>query len=238
MVKPLFTIVIPIIILLTLSDESRLGPIPALLLSLAFPLSLGIWELVRSRRVDIFATVGVISVVLTGVIGLFALSPRWLAVKEAAVPLVFALFIIGSDYKGWPLVQVLFDRTLRRDRVRDALEANDTAPDYRQLISRTSWLWAGTMATAAVLRYILAIVIVTSEPGTKEFNRQLGEMTALRIPLVSIPVGIMMMATIWFMVRSTSRLTQLPASDIFKWADRIPKFKFKFGRRKHSGLPL
>ncbi|MGI8406547.1 MAG: VC0807 family protein [Thermomicrobiales bacterium] len=236
MVKPLFTIVIPIIILLTLSDESRLGPIPALLLSLAFPLSLGIWELARSRRVDIFATVGVISVVLTGVIGFFALSPRWLAVKEATVPLVFALFIIGSDYKGWPLVQMLFDRTLRRDRVRDALEANGTAPGYRQLISKTSWLWAGTMAASGVFRYVLAIVIVTSEPGTKEFNRQLGEMTALRIPLVSVPVGIMMVAMIWFMVRSTSRLTQLPASDIFKWADRIPKFRF--GRRKHSGLPL
>ncbi|MGI8486847.1 MAG: VC0807 family protein [Thermomicrobiales bacterium] len=236
MVKPLFTIVIPIAILLTLSDDSLLGPIPALLLSLAFPLSLGIWELARSHRIDISATIGVVSVVLTGVIGLFELSPQWLAVKEAAVPLVFALFILGSDYKGWPLVQMLFDRTLRRDRVREALEENGTTQAYRQLISKASWMWAGSMATAGVLRYILAIVIVTSTPGTKEFNRQLGEMTALRIPLVSIPVGLMMLAMIWFMVRSTSRLTQLPATDIFKWADRIPKFLT--GRRKQSGMPM
>ena len=236
MVKPLFTIVIPIIILLTLSDDSLLGPIPALLLSLAFPLSLGIWELARSHRLDISATIGVIGVVLTGVIGIFELSPRWLAAKEAAVPLVFALFIIGSDYKGWPLVQLLFDRTLRRDRVRDALEANGTTLAYRQLMSKTSWLWAGTMAASGVFRYVLAIVIVTSDPGTKEFNHQLGEMTALRIPLVSVPVGIMMVAMIWYMVRLTSRLTQLPARDIFKWADRIPKV-FS-GKSKQSGVHL
>lgn len=224
MVKPVFTIILPIIILLTLSDDSRLGPIPALLLSLSFPLGLGIWELVRSRRVDISAAIGIVSVVLTGIIGLFELSPRWLAAKEAAVPVAFALFIIGSNYTGWPIVQMLFDRTLRRDKVREALDANGTTTAYRQLISKTSWLWAGTMAASGVLRYFLALFIVTSDPGTKEFNHQLGEMTALRVPLVSVPVGILMMAMIWFMVRSTARLTHLPVREIFKWANRIPRF--------------
>ncbi len=230
MAKPLFTIVIPIVILLTLSDEHRLGPIPALLLSLVFPLGLGVYEMARKRRLDISATIGVISVVLTAVIGLFELPPEWIAAKEAAVPVAFAAFVLGSDYTRFPIVRMLFDQALKRDRVRDALDEHGAAADYRHLMTRTSWLWAGTMAASGVLRYILAIVVVTAKPGTTEFNHQLGEMTALRIPIVSIPVGVLMLLLIWFLVRGTSRLTDLPVREIFRWGDRIPSFLLRRGQ--------
>jgi len=222
--KPFLNIVLPIVILLTLSDEHRLGPIPALLLSLVFPLAVGLYDVRTSRTVDVSAIVGVVGVILTAVIGLFTLPPEWLAAKEAAVPVVFALCIVASDFTSWPIVRLLFNQTLHRDRVQLALETNGTTEDYRRLMSRTSWLWATMMTASGIIRYILAIMIVTSEPGTREFNHQLGEMTALRVPIVTIPIGVMMMVLIWFLVRGTSRLTRLPARELIKGGDRIPRF--------------
>ena len=79
------TIVVPAVVLMQLSSAGRLGPVGALLLALAFPLGYGGWQLLRQRKLNLMASIGVVSTLLTGGIGLLALDPQWLAVEEAAV---------------------------------------------------------------------------------------------------------------------------------------------------------
>jgi len=66
------SIVIPSIILMKLSGEHRLGADGALVLALAFPLGWGLWELVRYRKFNWIALLGLVSVLLTGGIGAVA----------------------------------------------------------------------------------------------------------------------------------------------------------------------
>ena len=80
------SIVIPTVILMKLSGESNLGPMGALLLALAFPLLWGLYELVINKKKNFVAILGIISVLLTGGIGVLELDNKWLAIKEAAIP--------------------------------------------------------------------------------------------------------------------------------------------------------
>lgn len=82
----LVSIIIPSVILMKLSGDEYLGNTWALLIGLAFPLGWGLFELVRYRKKNFIAVLGVISVGLTGGIGLMEIDAQWLAVKEAAVP--------------------------------------------------------------------------------------------------------------------------------------------------------
>ena len=82
----LVSIIIPSIILMKLSGEAQLGAANALILALALPVGWGVFELVQYRKFNFIAALGVVSVLLTGGIGLLQLDNKWLAIKEAAVP--------------------------------------------------------------------------------------------------------------------------------------------------------
>ena len=70
----LITIAAPALVLMQLSSASRLGAAGALLLALAFPLAWGGWGLWRERKLNLMASIGVVSTLLTGGIGLLALD--------------------------------------------------------------------------------------------------------------------------------------------------------------------
>lgn len=74
MVDLLVSIILPSVILMKFSGEAHLGPHQALILALAFPLGWGLFELLRYRKYNFIAVLGVISVFLTGGIGLLE---RW-----------------------------------------------------------------------------------------------------------------------------------------------------------------
>src|SRR5690606_42166278 len=86
MVDLLVSIVIPSVILMKLSGEAHFGPHQALVLGLAFPLGWGLFELIRYRKYNFIAVLGVISVLLIGGLRLLGLDPKWLNIKEAIIP--------------------------------------------------------------------------------------------------------------------------------------------------------
>ncbi len=217
----LFTIVLPIVILLTLSGDVLLGPIPALLLSLAFPIGYGLWEYRRSRTFDTTAMVGIVSTLLTGVIGVFELSPELFAVKEAAVPILFAVLIVISQYTRLPIVRLLFDQTIHKQQVQDAIAVRHAEDDMDRLMTRTAWLWAGTMIISGIMRFVLAEIVVTSAPGTPDFNHELGVMNALRLPTVTVATMVLMIGTIAYLVRSTATVTGLSPKEFFRGGNRL-----------------
>ena len=98
-------IVIPALILMKLSGEDRLGPVVGLLAALAFPLTYGIVDGLRRRRFNFISALGVVSILLTGGIGLLQLDTKWIAIKEAAVPGVIGLVVLLSMRSRYPIVR-------------------------------------------------------------------------------------------------------------------------------------
>lgn len=211
-------IAIPAVILMKFSTEETLGPVGGLVAALAFPLTWGIVDLVRDRRWNFISILGVISILLTGGIGLLELDPRWVAVKEAAVPGIIGLAVVLSLKTQYPVVRSLLynERVIQVDKVESALDENGSREAFDACLVTASWLLAASFFVSSILNFVLAKLIVKSPAGTTAFNEELGRMTALSYPVIVIPSMAVMMIALWYLFKSIRRHTGLAIEDIFK----------------------
>ena len=76
MIDLLVSIVLPSVILMKFSGDEDLGASTALIIALSFPIGWGLFELVKYKKFNFIALLGLISVMLTGGIGLLQLDPQ------------------------------------------------------------------------------------------------------------------------------------------------------------------
>lgn len=207
----LVSIVIPSVILMKFSGESDLGPAGALVVALAFPVGWGMYELVRFGVKNYIALLGLVSVLLTGGIGLLQLDARWLAVKEAAIPALIGIVVLISARIGKPLIRVMLFNplVLNTEKITGILRERKQEQVFEGHLKVATYLLGGTFFFSAVMNYLLATWIVTSPSGSAEFNEELGRMTLLSYPVIAIPSMLMMLGIFYFLWRSIHRLTGL-----------------------------
>lgn len=212
----LVSIVIPSVILMKFSGEADLGAVWALLLALAFPVGWGLLELLKYRKFNFIALLGLISVLLTGGIGLLQLDTQWLAVKEAAVPGLIGLAVLVSTRTRYPLVKTLLYNQALMDvaRVRQRLEERGTEQDFEARLQTATWLLGGTFFFSAAMNYFLATWIVTSPAGSQAFNEELGRLTLMSYPMIALPATLMMMAVLYYLARAAQQLAGLKLTEM------------------------
>lgn len=217
----IISILIPSIILMKFSGEDNLGPTTALIVALAFPIGYGIYELMVNGNRNIMALLGVVSVLLTGGIGLLKIDAQWLAVKEAAIPLCIGIGVLVANKLGFPLVRkLLFNPSIMNtDKIHAELDKKNNREQFDSRLDRANTLLAGTFLFSAVMNYFLAKLIVKSESGSSAFNEELGRMTLLSYPVIAIPSMIMMLAIFWFIWRTVNKLTGLSLEEIMVGAE-------------------
>ena len=205
----LVSIVIPSVILMKFSGDEHLGSVNALILGLAFPLGWGLFELIRYQKKNFIALLGLISVGLTGGIGLLELDAGWLAIKEAAVPAVIGLAVLISTRTKYPLVRTLLynPNVLDVDKIHASLEERGSVDEFEERLMKASYFFAGTFLFSSIMNYVLAKWIVVSPSGTQAFNEELGRMTLVSYPMIAIPSMVMMMLIFWYLWRTSRRLT-------------------------------
>ncbi|QLF93071.1 MFS transporter [Pseudomonas sp. ABC1] len=210
------SIVIPSLILMKLSGEDRLGADGALLAALAFPLGWGLLELLKYRKLNWIALLGMVSVLLTGGIGLLQLDTQWLAIKEAAVPGVIGIAVLASTRTRFPLIRTLLynPNVLNVERIQEQLELKGKTADFEARLLRATYMLSGTFFFSSVMNYVLAKWIVVSPAGSEAFNAELGRMTLLSYPMIAIPSMLMMIAIFYFLWKTINGLTGLSLEDI------------------------
>ena len=216
LVDLLVSIVIPSVILMKFSDEQDLGAVRALLLALAFPLTWGAADLLRRRRVNLIAILGLVSIVLTGGIGLLELDAQWLAVKEAAIPGLIGIAVVVSTRTRYSLVKTLFYNPALIDvaRIQQSLDEKGNSAAFDARLQTATYLLSGTFFFSSFMNYVLATWIVTSPAGSAAFNEQLGRLTLLSYPMIAIPAMLMMMAVLYYLARATRELAGLKLTDV------------------------
>ncbi|ERP86953.1 MFS transporter [Marinobacter sp. ES-1] len=205
----LVSIILPSVILMKFSGDEHLGSVNALLIGLAFPLGWGLFELVRYHKKNFIALLGLVSVGLTGGIGLLELDAGWLAIKEAAVPAVIGLAVLVSTRTKYPLVRTLLynPNVLDVDKIHASLEERGSVEEFEGRLMKASYFFAGTFLFSSIMNYVLAKWIVVSPSGTQAFNEELGRMTLVSYPMIAIPSMVMMMLIFWYLWRTIRRLT-------------------------------
>lgn len=207
----LVSIVLPSVILMKFSGDGALGPVGGLLLALVLPAGWGVFEFVKFKKRNWIAVLGVVSVLLTGGIGLLKIDTRWLAVKEAAVPGLIGIGIFISSFTKKPLAKILvmnphvFDVEKITERIRTS--ARQELFDSR-LVRATQFL-SVTFFFSSAMNYVLARWIVTSPAGSQSFNEELGRLTLVSYPMIVIPSMIMTAGVVIYVWRSIRSFTGL-----------------------------
>lgn len=218
LINLLCNVAAPALILAKLSGEDRLGPVWSLVVALALPLSYGTWDLIARRKWNFFSILGVVSVLLTGGLGLMKVDGFWFAVKEAAIPAIFGAAVIGSLWTRTPLVRTFLynDKVLDTAKVQAVLVERGHVRDFENLLVRATVLLAAAFFISAALNFILARLLLRSPSGTPEFNAELGKMTALSWPVIVLPSMAMTIGALWYLLAGIRRLTGLTLEDIFR----------------------
>lgn len=230
MINALVNIFIPIGILLTLSSEDRLGAIPALLLAIGIPAVYGITMLLRTRKINTQSILGIISVLLTGVIAVFRLDTILFPIKEAAIPIGFAIVLLVTNRTRFPIVKLLMDMVQRKEKVERAIGATGAETAYRQHIERSGTIWAGIMTISGIMKFTLSSIIMDAPAGTEEFNTQLATYELVQIPTSMMVTMVMILSLIWYIGKGTARIIDTSPADVLRGGERLAGIFGRLGR--------
>lgn len=204
-------VVLPTMLLSKGGDWFSLTPAWVLVIALCFPLAYGVYDLIVRRKVNIFSIIGLISVLITGGVGLLNLSRQVYIWKEAGVPALFGLAVWVSMFTQKPLVRTLlyspeiFDVPM----IEASIEENKTRSEFEAAIKVATYWLIGSFALSAVLNYVLAAWIVTVEPSVDQdlFNKQVGKMTGLSYVIIVLPTLSITMVALTKLVKAIERCT-------------------------------
>lgn len=212
----LLNIIIPAVILSKLSSDQYLGAQWAVVVALAFPLGYGVHDFIRTHKVNVFSALGFISILLTGGISLLHLDPKYIAIKEAAIPGLIGLVTLFSMKTRYPVVKTLLynDKILKVEKVTAALKLNNAELRFNTVLQNATYLIAASFFLSSVLNYILARVLLVSPPGTEAFNAELGKMTALSYPIIALPATLVLFAGLYYLFHHIRLLTKLGFEDV------------------------
>lgn len=211
-------LLIPTLILTKLSGEGYLGIKLAIVVALAFPIIYGVHDFFSRGKLNFFSALGVVSVTLTGGISLMELDAIYIAIKEASIPAIFGVATLLSLKTSQPLIHtfLLNEAILDLQNINQALANNGRTQEFDKLLVNASWILAGSFFLSSLLNYVLAVIILTAEPGTVAFNEQLGKMTALSFPVIALPAMLVLTADLFYLFKGITRLTGIPLEDIIK----------------------
>jgi len=213
----LISIAVPTIILMKFSGEEHLGPVMGLVVALAFPVIYGLYDFARQKKVNFFSAMGVVSILLTGGMALLKLPPQYIAIKEAAIPTLFGIAVMVSLKTRYPLVRTFLynDKIMQIEKVNAALDEKNNHQAFERVLYYASCMFAASFFLSAVLNFALAKYLLVSEPGTEQFNQELGAMTAWSIPVITVPSMIVTVGALFYLLSRIKRLTALNFEDIF-----------------------
>ncbi len=213
-----FNLLVPTLVLTKLSGEDFLGIKLAIVVALAFPIIYGLHDFFTRGKLNFFSALGVVSVTLTGGISLLELDAIYIAIKEASIPAIFGAATLISLKTSQPLIHtfLLNESILETKRIASALEDNGRQSEFDKLLVNASWILAGSFFLSSLLNYLLAVIILTADPGTVAFNEQLGKMTALSFPVIALPAMLVMMGNLFYLFRGITKLTGMSLEEIIK----------------------
>lgn len=205
----LLNIVLPALLLIKGGEWFGLPAWMILVMGLSFPLGYGIWFRWQRKKINLFSSLGILSVLLTGGIGLLSLPPEWIAIKEAAIPLAFGVAVLITAKAKKPLVKLFLfnDEIFQTEKLEAALREREKTHDFDRLLYRSTLWVSASFLLSAVLNFFLAKAIVRSPGGTEAFNAEIGQLAVWSFPVIVLPCTIVLMIALFQLFKGIQTMT-------------------------------
>ncbi|MBO7337219.1 MAG: hypothetical protein J6U33_01070 [Paludibacteraceae bacterium] len=217
LINILFNIIVPVVILSKFSNDNYLGPKLGLVVALAFPLGYFLWEWRREHKANFISILGFVSVLLTGIIGVFEFPSELIAYKEASVPFIIGLAVLISMKTPYPLVKKLLynEDLMNMELINSRLEENDNSKAVERMLVNASYMVAASFLVSTILNFSLAKYLIHSPSGTPEFAEEMARMTALSYPVIALPSTLVLVFALFYVYNRLSKLTGLEFEQLF-----------------------
>lgn len=210
-----FGFVLPTIVLLYLSDESKLGPLWGMVVALAFPFAVEIISLLTRRKVSYLSIAAIVGILLIGMISVLGLSEEWLAARRSAIYIIGAV-VLGVLLKfRYDLIEKGLATILDMAAIRKGIQS-DADAKFRRLITMTVAGYAVLLFVLGVWTYALTLVFITAPTNSSEFNAQYAELRLLSLPLVSLPLLVGATGLLMNLLIKLERITGLSLEQLMK----------------------
>jgi len=193
----------------------------AFFIALLFPFIYFYYDLNKRKNVNFISIIGFVNVLLTGGIGIFGaqfgLSKNWFIIKEGSLPLVigFMLWMMSKfkkeSFNAILLNEIIFDT----EKIRGAI--SDNKKSRLQSLSRKAgfYLIIGFFISS-IIQFILASLIVISDPGHPDFNKEVSTMTWVSYFAVMIPTILVVGKGYLGLISDLEDLTKLNKEDFLR----------------------
>jgi len=193
-----------------------------LLIAIAFPVGYFVYDYAKRKKYNVFSILGLISVLLTGGIGILEIPTQWFAVKEAAIPLLLGAAVLISLKTPYPLIRTLLynPEIIRVDKVQAGLAENKSEADFEKLLVQCTWLLAASFLLSAILNFFLARWMVVSPSGSDAFNQEVARMMKWSFVVIAVPSMAIMMYALMRLLGGIKRMTGLDLEDVLHGAEK------------------
>jgi len=213
----LLTVILPSLVLETMSKPERLGPARALVVALLMPLGFGVWCFINKRGLNFFSILGLAAVIFTGGLGLLNLSAVWFAVKEAAFPVFLGIAFPLSLAWGRPLVteMLLNPQVINHPLLERSLDTQEKRAGFQKLLRQSSWALAGTMLLSALANAWLVLWFLNDvQPGSEAYTRAIGRQNWVGFIVIGIPLTAVTACLLFWLLGRVQKLTGLDRHDL------------------------
>ena len=125
----------------------------------------------------------------------------------------------SPDSDGYRVSDELARREQRLEKIEEAkaaLEERGNLEKFDKLLAQCSWLLASSFLLSAVLNYILARAIVTTEPALNKalYNEEVGKMMGWSFPVIAVPCMLITIFVLWRLFAGIRHLSGLNPEDL------------------------
>lgn len=208
----------------------HVGPQWAMAIALALPLGYGIWHFIKTRKVNFFSGVGLVSILLTGGLTLYlwnvdgtvkSNAGLLIGLKEALVPLMLGVAVLGSTRFGTPLLRVFLynDNLFDIPKIEKRIEERSEEGRYQRLLGGATALFAGSFFLSAPMNIGLALWLfrnfdANAADATEKYNKIISTMTWSGLLVIGVPLMGILFLLLTRLIKGLRELTGLDDNEL------------------------
>lgn len=145
----------------------------------------------------------------------------WFGLKEASIPFVLGIAIIGSHFTRSPLLRVFLysDSIFDIPRIEREVEARGSRETYGRILFQATLLFAGSFFLSTLLNFGLALHFLgdldASAANARElYNERVARLTGWGFAVIGVPVLLVLLLTLRWLLARLGALTGLKHEDL------------------------
>lgn len=215
-VQAIVGFLIPTVVLMGLSDESRLGPVLAMALALALPVGLEVYAFVTGRKASLLSLFAIIGILSIGAISLLGLSEQWLGVRRAGIYIIAAVVLLVVTRFRRDLLKKGLERLLDMPVIEAAAKSKAVEAKLVNLTAVAAYVLAGLLLAIGVWSYVLTLIMISAPTGSSAFNAEYAQLRVLSLPYVTLPLLVGVTGLLLWLLNGMEKLTGLDSEKLLK----------------------